>query len=80
MKEEWIAYVLKQTLQGLKYFHDQGQVRARAARLLALSVHFVHSELHPACYVAPGFCVFRSVFAMLRTSFENVLTKCHQRM
>lgn len=27
MKEECIAYVLKQTLQGLKYFHDQGQVR-----------------------------------------------------
>lgn len=26
MKEEWIAYVLKQTLQGLKYFHDNGQV------------------------------------------------------
>ncbi|CAN0233871.1 unnamed protein product [Ascophyllum nodosum] len=26
MKEEWIAYVLKQTLQGLKYFHDQGQI------------------------------------------------------
>ena len=31
MKEECIAYVLKQTLQGLKYFHDQGQVRASAA-------------------------------------------------
>lgn len=29
MKEEWIAYVLKQTLQGLKYFHDQGQVGVR---------------------------------------------------
>ena len=26
MKEEWIAYIVKQTLQGLKYFHDQGQV------------------------------------------------------
>eukprot|EP00903_Cladosiphon_okamuranus_P013273 g12375.t1 len=26
MKEECIAYVLKQTLQGLKYFHDQGQI------------------------------------------------------
>ncbi|CAM9319251.1 unnamed protein product [Ectocarpus sp. 12 AP-2014] len=26
MKEEWIAYILKQTLQGLKYFHDQGQI------------------------------------------------------
>ena len=26
MREEWIAYIVKQTLQGLKYFHDQGQV------------------------------------------------------
>ncbi|CAM9779704.1 unnamed protein product, partial [Ectocarpus fasciculatus] len=26
LKEEWIAYILKQTLQGLKYFHDQGQI------------------------------------------------------
>eukprot|EP00752_Nemacystus_decipiens_P015075 g13429.t1 len=26
MKEEWIAYIVKQTLQGLKYFHDQGQI------------------------------------------------------
>lgn len=32
MKEECIAYVLKQTLQGLKYFHDQGQVRLRRCR------------------------------------------------
>lgn len=31
MKEECIAYVLKQTLQGLKYFHDQGQVRDSAS-------------------------------------------------
>lgn len=31
MKEECIAYVLKQTLQGLKYFHDQGQVRGFVA-------------------------------------------------
>lgn len=35
MKEEWIAYVLKQTLQGLKYFHDQGQVRASFALVAA---------------------------------------------
>jgi len=26
MKEEWLAYVLKQTLQGLEYFHRSGQV------------------------------------------------------
>lgn len=35
MKEEWIAYVLKQTLQGLKYFHDQGQVWATALLLVS---------------------------------------------
>lgn len=34
MKEEWIAYIVKQTLQGLKYFHDQGQVNFLFSRLL----------------------------------------------
>lgn len=26
MKEDWLAYILRETLQGLKYFHDQGQI------------------------------------------------------
>lgn len=43
MKEEWIAYVLKQTLQGLKYFHDQGQVRATLLQL----IFDVHPSLLP---------------------------------
>ena len=48
MKEEWIAYVLKQTLQGLKYFHDQGQVWANAMLLvyglllIRVGVYFLH--------------------------------------
>ncbi|TFJ88140.1 hypothetical protein NSK_000494 [Nannochloropsis salina CCMP1776] len=26
MREEWLAYILRESLQGLKYFHDQGQI------------------------------------------------------
>merc|ERR1719443_2716069 len=26
LREEWLAYILKETLQGLKYFHDHGQI------------------------------------------------------
>eukprot|EP00752_Nemacystus_decipiens_P010261 g9145.t1 len=26
MKEDWIAYIVQQTLQGLKYLHDRGQI------------------------------------------------------
>jgi serine/threonine-protein kinase OSR1/STK39 len=26
MKEDWLAYILRETLQGLKYFHDNGQI------------------------------------------------------
>lgn len=41
MKEEWIAYVLKQTLQGLKYFHDQGQVGNRTSASADYPLHQV---------------------------------------
>lgn len=41
MKEEWIAYVLKQTLQGLKYFHDQGQVGNRVSASADCPLHEV---------------------------------------
>ena len=41
MKEEWIAYVLKQTLQGLKYFHDQGQVGNHTSASADFSPHHV---------------------------------------
>lgn len=26
LREDWLAYILRETLQGLKYFHDQGQI------------------------------------------------------
>lgn len=26
LRESWLAYILRETLQGLKYFHDQGQI------------------------------------------------------
>lgn len=26
MNEEWLAYILKEALQGLKYLHDSGQI------------------------------------------------------
>ena len=26
MREDWLAYILRESLQGLKYFHDQGQI------------------------------------------------------
>ena len=64
MKEEWIAYVLKQTLQGLKYFHDQGQVWANAMLLvyglllIRVGVYFLHIWRDVLQYVANAFRAF----------------------
>lgn len=53
MKEEWIAYVLKQTLQGLKYFHDQGQVTSCCSfykSFFSLKLTLIHRARKNAIY------------------------------
>ena len=69
MKEEWIAYVLKQTLQGLKYFHDQGQVWATTALLLMSGVFY----LAFCRVVLAAFILHSTYFSTLPAHFSAVV-------